>query len=201
MEETAFELLEKIAQATNREVVKHEKLSPIKAFQKIPHSTRWIAIKDQEKGTFFSYDATSNAVHAHNYISGNIIPVRLKKDFSLYIAPKDILDKLNIFKKYAKTEVQELDRNYVIESNDMYMVARLLQDGMLQHKLEEACKTLSALRIELNRYDLNHIPLFEGETLLSVHRHDWTFDPEHIEQMFDLGKLFYDRLQELGWIE
>ncbi len=202
MEKTALEILEEFARKTNRPFEKSDQQFSVGGWNKLPKSERWISIKDVKKASFVSLDASSNRVDEYARISGIVIPVKLRRrDFSLKIAEKDLVDKLNLFKKIRKTNDKEIDRNFLVDCSDMDLATSLMKNTSLQKRMLNAYKVFPGLKTEVNTFKLQSIPEFEEKVVFCVFRQQWIFDRKQVEELFELAYFLHDSLLKNGIIE
>ncbi|MBI9035878.1 MAG: hypothetical protein JEZ03_15560 [Bacteroidales bacterium] len=199
MEQTAIEILEKIARRTNRELVNSEQFLNKALLSRIPQSKRWVTIKDYSGSYFVGCDSSSASFNEYARISGVVIPVNLRhQNFTLKLSEKDIVDKLNIFKKHTKTKDKEVDRNFVIDTNDVNATKQLLQNTNLRIKLIKAFQRIPGLKLEINTLKLDHIPHLQGETFVSLYKKQWILEDKIIEELFELNNMVYERMLLTG---
>lgn len=198
MEETALETLEKIGVSTHREVEKSEEHHTVNALRRMPVSRRWIKLKEQDNAFFLGYDASSNSLSEYALISGVLMPVTLRHHYyTLKLTQKDILDILNPFKRSLKTYDKELDKNFVIETNELKLTTRILNDTVLRKKLISLFRKVPGLMLEINKHELEKIMDLKGKVLLRIIKKEWIFDPEIIDELFSVTRLVYKRMLEL----
>jgi hypothetical protein len=169
MERASLEILEEFAINTGRNIEKFDsyKLYP---FGKIPKSTKWIKI-EENNSFYIAYDNSSNSVSPLSLISGVAVPITLnKKQLSLKIAQKDILDKLNPFKKYVNSSDKEIDKNLAIYTTDVNNINQIFIDEELKKLTIKTFKTIPALRLEIINLNLKNIPFINGEDYLFLYK-------------------------------
>ena len=196
-EETAFETLERFAENTKRKIEKFEHMYSQSSLQKIPQTKRWVTIEDNRKAFFFGYSSSSMSTSEFSLISGIAIPIEMhRKDFSLKMSQKNILDSFNFFKKNSKLDDRELDKEIVLKSTDMARCTSLLLDQKVKQQLLTTVKQTLGLNLEINSCQLLGIPSLKNENIICLYKKEWIFDPQLIETLFELAHTIHDKLME-----
>jgi hypothetical protein len=194
---SAFDSLEKFAKKTNRPIEKFENVIPATAFNKLSRSKRWVTIKDSKGAFYFGYDNSGAELTQYAYFAGIALPIKIiMQKFTLKLDPKDVLDRINIFKKFQKTYNKELDKYFVFETGDIRTAAMIFEDKSVKQLIGNLFKDQS-YSLEINRINFPGIPHLKGKNLLCIHKNEWIFDEYTIESLFKLIYQIKDRLAVL----
>jgi len=100
---------------------------------------------------------------------GAFIPVDFPTKAYLNIRSRNILDRLNIFKKKGlKTGAHSFDSKVVIKTNHPQAAMKLLSKARLQREIIKALKIDLALSISVNEVEVGFVPSLKGKSHLSI---------------------------------
>jgi hypothetical protein len=121
--------------------------------------------------------------------SGVFISVDLPKAASIKIRKKDILDKLNIFKKkkYLKTGFENFDAKTTIRGNDSLSAQKLTKSRKVQENILEAFELDESLTVGLNTVNAEFVPRLKDRSFLGIYSlSGWILDNKKIEKLFEI---------------
>lgn len=197
MDISALDTLENFAKKTNRSFEKFEDVIPATAMNRLSRSKRWVIINDKEGALYFGYDNSGGGFTHYDFFAGIAFPVNmLMKDFKLKLDAKDVLDRINIFKKFPKTYDKELDKLFVFESNDLKTAVSIFDDRKIRQLIKDLFKD-QAFSIDINRINFTGIPPLKEKDFVCIHKREWLFDEDIIENLFQLTYKLTDRLKEI----
>jgi len=192
-EKSSIDILKEFAKRTGRNVEFSTKNHDYTIMHPVRYHQRSLYIPNNPDQTSFficygDSGAPSNIGESVLY-SGVFIPVDLPGDSIIKIRKKDILDKLNIFKKkkYLKSGFENFDAQTTIRGNDSLSAQKIAKSRKVQENILEAFNLDESLSIGLNTVNASFVPRLKDRSLFGIYTlNGWILEEKKIEKLFEV---------------
>jgi hypothetical protein len=192
-EKSSIDILKEFAKRTGRDIDFTTKDHDYTIMYAVRYHQRSLYIPNNQNHTsyFICYGdsgAPSNIGESVLY-SGVFIPVDLPKHSSIKIRKKDILDKINIFKKkkYLRSGFENFDDKTTIRGNDTLSAQKIAKSRKVQDNILKTFELDVSLTAGLNTVKADFVPHLEGRSLFGIYSlNGWILEDKKIEELFSI---------------
>ena len=192
-EKSSIDILKEFAKRTGRDIEFSVKDHDYAVLHPVRYHQRSLYITNNPGQTsyFICYGDSGAPANIGEKVlySGVFIPVDLPRDSIIKIRRKDILDKLNIFKKkkYLRSGFENFDAQATIRGSDSLSAQKIAKSRKVQENILKAFILDESLTIGLNTVNANFVPHLKNQSFLGVYSlNGWILEDKKIEQLFSI---------------
>ncbi|PKP19143.1 MAG: hypothetical protein CVU05_12000 [Bacteroidetes bacterium HGW-Bacteroidetes-21] len=192
------EFLIDFANKTGRTAYYTETAYPTFISQPTAHHKRTIYIPNNEKGTSFLIAFNDpKSLSENNLFFGAFTPINVPTSKSLFIRKKDVVDKINPFKKNKinSNGTEHFNAQTYISAQDEAFVSKTLTNISMQNNILECLNLQNTMNVEINILNLDFVPNFKNISHIGLFtRLHWITDEAMIEAFFTKAEAFRNHL-------